>query len=245
MPVKPDSVIIVLVEPKSPGNIGMVCRAMKNMGLSRLRIVSGCPHIHPEAEMFAVSAKDLLESAERYVSLSDALADTSISFATTRRTGKYRQELLSPPDVASCILSLNSGLPAIVFGREDHGLTTDEISLCTHQATIASSDLLGSLNLAQAVMVFVYELFKASGSKQEKDSREPASSAELEPMFHQMEETLLKIGFLNPQNPSHLMRSLRRLIFRAEPDSREVAILRGLFSQVDWAADSFKGRKGN
>ena len=239
-----EQIAIVLVEPRSPGNIGMVCRAMKNMGLSRLRIVAGCPHIHPEAEMFAVSARDLLDAAERYDTLSEALADTSISIATTRRTGKYRQELLHPPQVAALLSDSKEGLKAIVFGREDHGLSTDEIALCSHQATIPSSSSLGSLNLSQAVMVFAYEVFNSIESSPVREGREPASSSELEPLFSQMEETLLKIGFLNPQNPSHMMRSLRRLIFRAAPDSREVSILRGMFSQVDWAADSFNGRKG-
>ena len=237
-------VAIVLVEPKSPGNIGMVCRAMKNMGLSRLRLVSGCPHQHPDAEKFAVSAKNLLENAESYSTLSEALADTAISVATTRRTGKYRQELLTPPEVAKTVCSGSTGIKALVFGREDHGLSTDELSLCTLQATIPSSSELGSLNLAQAVLLFCYELFNASNEATNNEfSRKTASSAELEPLFEQMKGTLLQIGFLNSQNPDHMMRSLRRLLFRAAPDSREVAILRGMFSQIDWAGDGFKGRK--
>ncbi len=221
----------------------MVCRAMKNMGLSKLRLVAGCPHIHPDAEKFAVSAKDLLESAECYQTLSEALSDTAISIATTRRQGKYRQELLTPPQTAKVISGRKEGICAIVFGREDHGLSTDELSLCTMQATIQSSDALGSLNLAQAVLVFSYELFNAQITNLKPQAREVAKSSELEPLFNQMEETFMKIGFLNPQNPAHIMRSMRRILFRAEPDSREVAILRGMLSQINWSADSFNGRK--
>ncbi|MFA6823721.1 MAG: RNA methyltransferase, partial [Geobacter sp.] len=98
-----DTIVVVLVEPQSPGNIGMVCRAMKNMGLTRLRLVAGCDHQHPDAIMFAVSARDLLDRAECYPTLAAALADTTISVGTTRRTGKYRQELLTPPQVATTL----------------------------------------------------------------------------------------------------------------------------------------------
>ncbi len=221
----------------------MVCRAMKNMGLSNLRLVSGCDHLHPEAFKFAVSAKDLLEQATLFSSLADALADISISVATTRRSGKYRQELLTPPQAAKALLNA-PGSAALVFGREDHGLSTDELSLCSLQATIPSNAEYGSLNLAQAVLVFCYELFGlASGSDVPAADRVPASSGEIEPLFDHMERTLLRIGHLNPQNPDHMMRSMRRIFFRAGLDSREVAILRGMFSQIDWAAGNFSDRK--
>jgi tRNA/rRNA methyltransferase len=237
-----NSLSVILVEPQSPGNIGMVCRAMKNMGLSTLRIVAGCNHLDPEALKFAVSAKDLLEQAELYATLADALEDTSVSIATTRRSGKYRQELLTPPQAAQALLN-GPGSAALVFGREDHGLATADLALCSLQATIPSSAEYGSLNLAQAVLLFCYELFGAAESSAPTQTRITAASGELEPLFSHMENTLLRIGHLNPQNPDHIMRSLRRMLFRAELDSREVAILRGMFSQIDWAASGFSNRK--
>ncbi|MDD2499507.1 MAG: RNA methyltransferase [Geobacter sp.] len=234
---------VILVEPQFPGNIGMVCRAMKNMGLSRLRLVAGCDHLHPEAFKFAVSAKDLLEQAELFDTLSDALADISISIATTRRSGKYRQDLLSPPQAAHALLQA-PGSAALVFGREDHGLSTTDLSLCTLQATIPSSSEYGSLNLSQAALIFCYELFgAATAATADAVQRTVAPSGELEPLFSHMETTLLRIGHLNPQNPDHIMRSLRRIFFRAGLDSREVAILRGMLSQIDWAAGNFSDRK--
>jgi tRNA/rRNA methyltransferase len=220
----------------------MVCRAMKNMGLSKLRIVAGCNHLDPEALKFAVSAKDLLEQAELFTTLSDALEDTNVSIATTRRSGKYRQELLTPPQATQALLN-GPGLAALVFGREDHGLATADLSLCTLQATIPSSNEYGSLNLAQAVLIFCYELFGTAESSAPSPARITVASGELEPLFSHMENTLLRIGHLNPQNPDHIMRSLRRMFFRAELDSREVAILRGMFSQIDWAASGFSNRK--
>jgi tRNA/rRNA methyltransferase len=237
-----NTLTVILVEPQSPGNIGMVCRAMKNMGLSRLRLVAGCDHLHSEALKFAVSAKDLLEQAVIFGSLADALADISTSVATTRRSGKYRQELLSPPQAVQALLN-GPGSAALVFGREDHGLSTAELSLCSLQATIPSSTEYGSLNLAQAVLIFCYELFGASAAETAATQRTPASSGEMEPLFNHMERSLLRIGHLNPQNPEHIMRSLRRMFFRAELDSREVAILRGMFSQIDWATGNFSDRK--
>ncbi len=242
MSVQPlSNISIVLVEPQFPGNIGMVCRAMKNMGLSDLRLVSGCNRFDEDAIRFAVSARDLLESARSYKSLSDAIADRNLTIATTRRSGKYRQELLTPPQVADTILARPDIKAALVFGREDHGLSTKDLSLCSLKATIPSSEQLGSLNLAQSVLIFCYELFNAD-TEQNKvaDARNLASSQQMEAMFAQMEPILLKIGYLNPQNPEHTIRSLRRIFFRADLDSREVAIMRGLFSQVNWAVENHK-----
>jgi tRNA/rRNA methyltransferase len=240
-----ENICIVLVEPQSPGNIGMVCRAMKNMGLENLRIVKGCDRLHPDAVMFAVSAKDILENAIVYPSLAEALSDTTISVATTRRKGKYRQELLTPPQVANTLLEHRSGMAALVFGREDHGLSTEELSICSLQGTISSSSSYGSLNLAQAVLVFCYELFGAEATSAIENNRAPAKSSELEALFTHMQDSLSRIGFLNPQNPAHIMRSLRRILFRSGMDSREVSLLRGMFNQIDWAASEFDGRKKN
>jgi tRNA/rRNA methyltransferase len=219
---------------------------MKNMGMKELRLVNPCPVDHPEALKFAVSARDVLEQAQFYPTLADALADTELSVATTRRHGKYRQEIYSPQDVATKILTGEGrrGV-ALVFGREDSGLTTDEVSLCTWYATIPTSPDYGSLNLAQSVLLFCYELFKGKGVDTDRATeRERAGSLEMEELYGHMERTLLRIGFLNPQNPAHLMRSLRRIFARAGLDSREAAILRGLMSQIDWAASGYEGKKG-
>ena len=133
-----DRVAIVLVEPQNPGNIGMVCRAMKNMGLGELRLVNPCAYDHPEAFKFAVSARDILENATVFSSLPAALADSPLSVGTTRRHGKYRPEIVSPEAIARKILpELGHHRAALVFGREDHGLTTDELSLCRWHATIS------------------------------------------------------------------------------------------------------------
>ncbi len=240
-----ECISIVLVEPQSPGNIGMVCRAMKNMGLRELRLVRPCRIDHLDAIKFAVSARDVLEKAVEFPTLADALADCAVSVATTRRHGKYRQEIMTPEEVATKLKLLGMEQQiAIVFGREDSGLTTEELSLCTLQATIPTGDPFGSLNLAQAVLIFCYELCKAEGGEIPKQQRTLTDSREMEELYGHMERTLLRIGFLNPENPAHLMRTLRRVFARAELDPREVAVLRGMMSQIDWAAGEFKGKKG-
>ena len=240
----PSNISIVLVEPQNPGNVGMVCRAMKNMGLTGLRLVNPCRTDHPEALKFAVAARDLLEGAVTFPTLKEALADCPFSVATTRRHGKYRQEIFTPEEIAGKIgAAKGTGRVALVFGREDSGLTTDEVALCRWQATIPTAGDFGSLNLAQAVLVFAYELFRDEGETIPRLERVPARGGELEILYEHMEQTLLRIGFLNPQNPDHIMRTLRRIFARAELDPREVSVLRGMMAQIDWAAAGFKGKK--
>jgi tRNA/rRNA methyltransferase len=240
-----NNIVIILVEPQSPGNIGMACRAMKNMGFTQLRIVNGCDRFHPESLKFAVAARDLLESAQVYPDLASAMADCTLTVGTTRRHGKYRQEILSPPEVAASFRAQVAPdcRAALVFGREDNGLTTDELALCRWHATIPTSQEYGSLNLAQSVLLFCYELGKAADSPGGGRPLELAKSEEMETLFSHLRTTLDKIGFLNEQNPEHMMRSLRRIFFRADLDSREVTVLRGMLTQIDWASSSFDGRK--
>jgi tRNA/rRNA methyltransferase len=237
-------VTIVLVEPQNPGNVGMVCRAMKNMGLSELRLVNPCRTDHLDALKFAVSARDLLEGAEIFSSLRDAIRDCPFSVATTRRHGKYRQEIFTPEEIAGKVgEAQRGGRVALVFGQEDNGLTTDEVALCRWQATIPTAGEFGSLNLAQAVLIFAYELFRNTGETFPRHGRVPAPAGELETLYDHMESALLHIGFLNPQNPDHIMRSLRRIFARSELDSREVAVLRGMMAQIEWASREFTGKK--
>jgi tRNA/rRNA methyltransferase len=239
-----DKITIVLVEPQTPGNVGMVCRAMKNMGLRQLRLVKGCRTDHSEARRLAVSARDVLDGAVRFESLEDALADIEISVATTRRIGKYRQEIMEPAElVAKLDEKLGSGKVALVFGREDNGLSTDELALCRWQATIPTSGEYGSLNLAQAVLLFCYEISRGEMSGTPVPVREMATSGEMEELYRHMEKTLFEIGFLDPSNPKHLMRTLRRILSRAELDSREISVFRGMMSQMEWATDASKRKE--
>ncbi len=238
-----DDLVIILVEPQSPGNIGMVCRAMANFGCSKLRLVNPCQHLHSEARKFAVSASGLLGQAELYPDLASALADRQCAIAATRRVGKLRGELLDLTELPAQLCGYpNGSRVGLVFGREDSGLTTDEVAQCSHAVSISTAAY-GSLNLAQAVIVFLYELSRQPPQQQPVALPPQRPLGELEPLFIQMQATLERIAFLNPSAPAGVMNSLRRVLHRANLDPRELELLRGMWSQIDWSARDWQGRK--
>lgn len=243
MPQSAKDLAIILVEPQNPGNIGMVCRAMANFGVSDLRLVNPCDYLHPEARKFAVAAHPLLGSAQVFADLPTAIADLHLSVATTRRVGRLRGDLLDIGAVPELRRSLpEGGRMGLVFGREDAGLTSDEVASCSHAATVETSAEVGSLNLAQAVLLFVHELSRQVPTSV-VGAREPLPQGELEALFGQMEKVLTRIAFLNPKRPEGVMNSLRRIHQRAALDVRELAMLRGIWSQIDWSCRDWRGRK--
>jgi tRNA/rRNA methyltransferase len=235
-------VTVILVEPQSPGNIGMVCRAMANFGAADLRLVNPCHHLHPEARKFAVGASSLLGSASIFPDLPSAVSDLHMTVATTRRRGRLRGQLLD----ISAVPALRSELPpaarmGLVFGREDAGLTSEETALCSHAATVNTSAEIGSLNLAQAVLLFLYELARQPVTT--SHMREIAEQGEVEPLFEQMESVLTRIAFLNSKRPDRVMTPLRHILRRAELNRHEVRLLRGMWSQLAWSIRDWRGRK--
>ena len=232
-----ENICVVLVEPQGPRNIGSVCRAMKNFGLRDLRLVNPqTNHLVHGARQMAVKATDLLENARIFNSLEEALHDCVTAFGTTRRFGKYREDLLLPDAAAETALPLSTADPVgFVFGREDSGLHTAELDLCQHFVTIPTDEALPSMNLAQAVALCLYELRRAQGKIQltGKGRKGLAGVKSMEKMYGHMEDSLMSCGFLNPQNPDHIMRAFRRIFGRAGLNEREVRILRGLWSQID------------
>lgn len=228
------SISIVLVRPRFPENIGSVARAMKNMGLHRLLIVNGCSPFHMNAYKLASGAEDILERAEEFVGLREALSDMGCVVGTTSRRGRERFPLLTPRELADKILSLSQeNSVGLVFGSEKEGLTNEELSLCHLYGRIPTSDSFPSLNLAQAVMIFCYELFQTAAKPIPPTTR-LASAEQQEHLFSHMEQTLLNIGFLEPKNPKRIMRTLRRLFGRSHLEERDVRILEGIWSRVDW-----------
>jgi len=241
----PPAISIILVEPQSPGNIGMVCRAMANFGMTDLRLVKPCTHLHHEARKFAVSAGPLLGSARIFESLQEAIADLHLSVATTRREGRLRGRLLEACELPSLMRPLPQEARAgLVFGREDSGLSSEEVSLCSHAATITTAQGCGSLNLAQAVILFLYELCRPAGEHPAAPQRSQLlpEQQELEGLFGQMEEVLSRIAFLNPSRPDAVLNRLRSLVTRAQPDQGEVALLRALWGKLEESVNDWKGR---
>lgn len=228
-----DSISIVLARPKFPENVGAVARAMKNMGLNRLILVGGCSPLHFNAYKLASGAEDILERAEEFPTLREAVSQMACIIGTTSRTGKERNPLLTPEAIARelVLLSARNSI-GLVFGSEKEGLTNEELSLCHRYVRIPSSDSFPSLNLAQAVMVICYELFRSSTTIS-KHPTQLAQAEKLEKMFEHMKKTLLSIGFLDSTHPERIMRVLRRLFGRSQMDDRDVQILQGIWSEVD------------
>lgn len=241
-----DNISVVLVEPLGGLNIGSVCRVMANFGLSQLRLVNPkVNHLGDDARKMAVKASPLLDSAQIYADLPSALADCCFSIGTTRRFGKYRENLWHPDQAASNSLEMSAqGRVALVFGREDHGLFNEELDLCQRLMTISTCEPVASMNLAQAVAVTLYEIRKVQGElagKQVK-GKSLAANQDLEQLFAHMRQTLLDIEFLDAQNPEHILRGLRQMFGRAGLSTREVRILQGLMSRIDWVEN--ERRKG-
>jgi tRNA/rRNA methyltransferase len=239
-----DNIAIVLVRPQYAGNIGSVARAMKNMGLKRLLLVSPeQDHLSAEARMMATSARDVLEKAAVFPSSEDALKGFRWIAGTSARKGRNRGPFIHPREICSELLGHARSIPvAILFGPEDKGLTNEELAPCHALVSMPTHEGLRSLNLAQAVMVFGYELFVSNLALSEKGTEVSAHGVKLaefkkvEGMYAHLEELLLKIGFLDENNPKRIMHTLRRIFGRAGLSDRDVAILRGIFRQLEWYA---------
>ena len=228
---------VVLVEPRNPENIGAAARAMKNCGLSRLALVRPVDHLSAAALRPAMEARDLVERAEIFDTLESAVASSRMVVGTTRRAGQDRSPLLAPQSWIREVLPRAEGQEvSLLFGSEKDGLERSAIDRCDVLLTIPAHPGFASFNLAQAVLLVGYELFRAS-------SEFPAGGAPLElatlqareEFFRHLEAVLLRIGFLHENNPGRIMASLRRLFGRGGLEEREVRILRGILSQVEWA----------
>ncbi len=241
-----ENIVVVLVEPQGSLNIGSVARAMGNFGFRQLRLVNPqTDHLNDEARRMAVKAGYILEQATLHKTLRSALEDCQLSFGTTRRFGKYREDFLHPDETGEIAApSALEGNVALVFGREDKGLLTEELDLCQRFITIPTSDRHPSMNLAQSVSLCLYELSKYGFDGDVRHGRKKLASGQtLESMYDHMRQTLQDIEYLDPQNPDHILHTYRRIFGRALLNDREVRILRGLFSRIDWVeADRRKAR---
>ncbi|MGA9422145.1 MAG: RNA methyltransferase [Rhodanobacteraceae bacterium] len=232
----------VLVKPSHPGNIGAAARAIRTMGLSRLALVA--PHRFPHAEAVALAsgANAVLDNAVVSNRLVDAIADCRMVIgATARRRGVALPEL-TPREAAQHLVAAASGGAevAVVFGNERAGLDNDELACCHAALMIPSDPEFPSLNLAQAVQVVAYELRLelCDGSRRSESTNRdmPASSAQMEGFFGHLGRMLDDIDFHKGRSPRPIMRRLRRLFLRAQPDQRELRILRGILSDAQRSA---------
>lgn len=237
---------IVLVRPSHPGNIGSAARAMKNMGLSELVLVKPDDFPSPQADALASGAKDVLASASVVDTLAEAVDGCQWVVGTTARRRGYNDRPLVPRAMANQAIQMASGqLTALLFGRERTGLTNDEVDACHALVEIPANPEYSSLNLAQAVQVMTWELRQAwlAGQAGEADTRVYPEAAALESFYAYLEGLLLGSGFLNKDNPEHLMRRLRALFGRVRLDDKELRILRGIFATLEEPKHRRIGRK--
>lgn len=230
-----DNLRVILVEPSLAGNIGAAARAMKTMGLTRLDLVAPRQFPHPDAEAMASGAGDVVAGARVHATLAEALTGVRRVVGLSARPRSLSVPVATPREVAPVLQQEAEHHPvALVFGRERTGLTNNELDLCQWLVRIPANPDYSSLNLAASVQLIAYELYQAGGGSESVDAvaRQPAPSDEMERLYAHLERVLLRIAFLAPDNAT-LMRRLRLLLGRAEPDDNEVQILRGILAQVE------------
>lgn len=245
-----DNIRIVLVNTSHPGNIGGVARAMKNMGLSRLYLVEPRQFPHEEADWRAASAGDVLQSAVVTPTLEEAIGDCQFVVGTSARERRIPWPLLDPRQCAQRMASASSQQQvAVLFGREDRGLTNEELKLCNLHLHVPTAEAYSSLNLAMAVQIVCYELRMLQAQpalpRSEDDQWDtPFTSVEnMERFYVHLEQTLTDIEFLDPAAPRQLMSRLRRLYSRVRLDEMELNILRGILTETQkWVARANKSR---
>ena len=225
---------VVLVEPKEPGNVGSVARAMKNAGLSRLYLVNPPDHRCGEARKMAHGSGEVLYGATVCSSLSEALEGTTLAVATTHRKRQSLDLMHGPREVAARLTSLpDDGEGALVFGREENGLTNDELQLCGMVGHIATPNRYPSLNLSQAVLIFGYELYQSIEKPSQVPELDLAPFEQVEAMYDHITDALDKLGFVSRHRPETFLRSIRRIFGRVSLEKRDVATIHRIFRQVD------------
>lgn len=264
---------VVLVNTSHPGNIGAAARALKNMGIPNLRLVDPRDYPSDVALWRAVSATDVLERAKVFPTLVDAVADCSMVIGASARSRRMPWPMLSPRQCASHVLAetlraaaVGEGQVALVFGREDTGLTNDELQQCHYHVQIPANEDYSSLNLAAAVVVICYEVrvamldyasddtLGAEAAMVNPDTEADywdvpkADGHQMELFYQHLEKVLVDMNFHDPENPRMLMPRMRRLFGRIRPDTMEINILRGVLTYMDAhvkRANADKNQKDN
>ncbi len=241
---------IVLIATSHPGNIGAAARAMKTMGLERLVLVAPKSYPHADATARASGADDVLANAKVCTSLAQALQGCHYVFGLSARERTIPWPQMSPRQCADYAAKQGEAELALVFGREHSGLTNEELEACHYHVSIDANPDYPSLNLAAAVQIMCYELRLAGLSLTSSEAvikvgSLPAPVDELERFFGHLEQVMIDVEFLDPEQPGHIMRRLRRLYIKAQPDKQDINILRGVFSATQRVLGAQKNRLDN
>tara|TARA_B100002051_G_C16722565_1_gene633353 strand:+ start:1001 stop:1756 length:756 start_codon:yes stop_codon:yes gene_type:complete len=232
-----NSVKVVLVGTTHPGNIGATARAMKNMGILDLALVEPKEFPSDVATFRSKAAKDILEKASVHTSLEEAISECELVVGTSARGRTIPWPVLNPREAAEEMhkSSLN-GKVAIVFGREDRGLTNEELGLCNFHVHIPSDPEYSSLNLSQAVQILAYEIrlsyLQDRHVNKEYWDVELANNEQTERLINHMDELMREVDFYDVENPRKLLVRVRRFFKRSKIDVMEANIFRGLFATI-------------
>jgi TrmH family RNA methyltransferase len=232
------NVVVVLDQTRDVVNIAGVVRAMMNMGHSRLRLVQPAEFDAYRIEGIAHKSAPLIKSTRIFDSLDEALADAVFVVGTTARPRTAQRNFVHPRDAAAEIVAqARQGVVAVLFGREDKGLSNEALDRCHLVATIPTSPEYWSINLAQACLILLYETFLAAGAERAPLPRgrrraPPATQEDLESMFQALQKGLEEIDFFKSRRSAMVMRTLRTVLARARLDLRESRLLRAIGFEI-------------
>ena len=229
------NISIILNRPRYPENIGAAARAMRNMGFEQLIVVDPQNYDMPRVlKMATHAAIEVVERIQVYEDLQNALEHLSYIVGTTARLGGQRQLVGSAARLAEKLAPISvENQVGLLFGPEDRGLTNDDIRLCHELVNIPTAEF-SSLNLAQAVMVVCYELRRYNQPGGKTFVPRLANRHELDGMYAQLKDILVRISYIQPDNPDYFMNNLRHFGTRLKLRAKEVSIIRGICRQIDW-----------
>lgn len=234
-----NSIRVVLVQTYHPGNIGAIARAMKTMGLNELYLVDPRDYPSEEASSRAAGALDVLDNAIIVNSLPEAIADCTQVFATSARKRNYTRPQVSAEEAAGWIKENPKEKIAIVFGRERMGLSNEQLGMCQQLLYIPGNPEYDVLNIGSAVQIVCYELFKQFGLHRDEliqsdvETEEFANQQDMDRFYQHLESTLSDTGFLIKNHPGEAIQRLQQMFARAQPNAKELRMLRGILGSVD------------
>jgi len=233
-----DNVVLVLTEPQDVVNIASVIRAMKNMGLGRLRLVRPAEFDPWRIEGIAHRTEDVVNSAVICDTLEEALSDAVFVLGTSARARTAGRNYVRPREAAVGLIErARDGVVAVVFGREDRGLSNKDLDLCHHVAVVPTDPTYPSLNLGQAALILMYEIFLATDVADQalpegRRATRPALRGEIEEMYDALRGGLARIEFFKARKPDAVLRTLRTILDRAELDQRESRLIRAIGFEI-------------
>jgi len=243
MKINQKNVSFILVEPRTPGNIGAAARAVKTMGFERLVLVNPCDFDVPQTRRLAHASEDILEKIQVFSTLPEALQDVYFAVAATNRLREYRTPIFNPEMLGEKLIPVSQAHHvALVFGREQTGLTNEEIRACHALTAIPAAVSHPSLNLSQAVMLYAYTLFKSSFAEEKHYQWDYATYEEKQTVYEHLRRSLECADFQPIDNWDKFMMRFRRMFDRAIPETRDTRLMHKILQAFDEFIEHGEGK---